>query len=123
MSWRNCRRRTRVIHLRHELQVSGVGVPIRGSRFTAVVRGGPVEYVAIALAFNVAARGRRLSEVKENLVEAVEAVNEGIEEDGVSVEPISAEELIEFLRETSAVPCSVRARDREGVPLQVFCYA
>ena len=53
-----------------------------------------MEYVAIALAFNVAARGRRLSEVKENLVEAVEAVNEGIEEDGVSVEPISAEELI-----------------------------
>ena len=44
--------------------------------FTAIVRKGVHEYVAVALEYNVAARGEDLSEVEENLAEAVEALLE-----------------------------------------------
>lgn len=93
--------------------------------FTAIVRRGPKEYVGIALEYNVAARGRSLTEVEVNLREAVEALLTDAEEEGAVVEPIPTAELIEFLRDTAPVAPSFElsgSPQAHRAPMHVLCY-
>ena len=93
--------------------------------FTAIVRKGVHEYVAVALEYNVAARGEDLSKVEENLAEVVEASLEDASTEDVVIEPIPIDELIEFLRETASVSPSAEIPnnvDISRVQTRVVCY-
>jgi predicted RNase H-like HicB family nuclease len=69
--------------------------------YTALIRKGKLEYVAICLELNVSARGADLAETEENLKNAIEAYLEDFKEHPETIiSPISTDELIEFLRDT-----------------------
>jgi predicted RNase H-like HicB family nuclease len=70
-------------------------------QYTAIVRKSRLEYVAVCLDLNVSARGEDLADVEKNLRTAIELYLEDIKENNETiVSPISAEEFIEFLRDT-----------------------
>ena len=70
-------------------------------KYTAIVRKSKLEYVAICLELNVAARGEDLSSVEKNLRNAIESYLEDVSlHIETFVSPISIEEFIEFLRDT-----------------------
>ncbi|MEW6185515.1 MAG: type II toxin-antitoxin system HicB family antitoxin [Thermodesulfobacteriota bacterium] len=70
-------------------------------KFTAIVRRSKLEYVAVCLELNVAARGDNLAEVERNLKEAIELYLSDLQEHQETlVEPMPIEEFIEFLRDT-----------------------
>lgn len=92
---------------------------------TAIVRKGVQEYVAVALEYNVAARGEDLSEVEENLIEALEALLEDASAEDIVIEPIPINELIEFLRETAPVSPPTEIPNNVGashMQARVVCY-
>ena len=71
------------------------------NQYTALVRKSKLEYVAICLELNVAARGVDLPDVEKNLRTAIEVylADTKIHPETV-VSPISTPELIEFLQDT-----------------------
>ena len=70
-------------------------------KFTAIVRRSKLEYVAVCLELNVAARGDNLAEVERNLKEAIELYLSDLKNHQETVaEPMAIEEFIEFLRDT-----------------------
>lgn len=70
-------------------------------KYTAIVRKSKLEYVAICLELNVAARGVDLADVEKNLFSAIELYLQDVEEFPETVlAPVSTEELIEFLHDT-----------------------
>jgi predicted RNase H-like HicB family nuclease len=70
-------------------------------KYTALIRKSKLEYVAICLELNLAARGEDLADVEKNLRAAIELYQEDIKEHPETVvSPVSPEELIEFLRDT-----------------------
>jgi predicted RNase H-like HicB family nuclease len=70
-------------------------------KFTAIVRRSKLEYVAVCLELNVAARGDNLAEVERNLKEAIELYLSDLQDHQETiVEPMPIEEFIEFLRDT-----------------------
>jgi len=70
-------------------------------KYTAIIRKSKLEYVAICLELNLSARGEDLADVEKNLRTAIELYLEDIKKHPETVvSPISAEELIEFLRDT-----------------------
>jgi predicted RNase H-like HicB family nuclease len=71
------------------------------TKYTAIIRKSKLEYVAICLELNLAARGETLVEVEKNLRTAIELYNEDvIEHPETVVAATTSEELIEFLRDT-----------------------
>lgn len=72
-----------------------------GKTYTAIIRKSKLEYVAICLEMNLAARGVDIPEVEKNLKNAINEYLEHLKEcPETEVAPISTEELIEFLRDT-----------------------
>jgi predicted RNase H-like HicB family nuclease len=70
-------------------------------KFTAIVRKSKLEYVAVCLELNVAARGDNLADVERNLKEAIELYLSDIQDHKETiVEPMAIEDFIEFLRDT-----------------------
>lgn len=70
-------------------------------KYTAIVRKSKLEYVAICLELNVSARGADLADVEKNLRTAIELYLVDIKEHPeTAVSSISADEFIEFLRDT-----------------------
>jgi predicted RNase H-like HicB family nuclease len=70
-------------------------------KFTAIVRKSRLEYVAVCLELNVAARGDNLADVETNLKEAIELYLLDIQDHQETiVEPMPIEDFIEFLRDT-----------------------
>ena len=70
-------------------------------KFTAIVRRSKLEYVAVCLELNVAARGDNLAEVERNLKEAIELYLSDLKDHQETIfEPMAIEEFIEFLRDT-----------------------
>jgi predicted RNase H-like HicB family nuclease len=70
-------------------------------KYTAIIRKSKLEYVAICLELNVAARGDDLANVEKNLKTAIELYLGDVKEHPETVVlPISTDELIEFLRDT-----------------------
>lgn len=70
-------------------------------KYTAIVRKSKLEYVAICLELNVSARGVDLADVEKNLREAIDLYVEDVcEFPDTIVSSVSAEELIEFFRDT-----------------------
>jgi predicted RNase H-like HicB family nuclease len=70
-------------------------------KYTVIVRKSKLEYVAICLELNVAARGDDLAEVEKNLRAAIELYLEDMRDHPeTQVSPISIEEFIGFLRDT-----------------------
>lgn len=70
-------------------------------KYTAIIRKSKIEYVAVCLELNLSARGEDLAEVEKNLRKAIELYQEDIKTHPETVvSSISAEELIEFLRDT-----------------------
>jgi predicted RNase H-like HicB family nuclease len=71
------------------------------TKYTAIIRKSKLEYVAICLELNLAARGETLVEVEKNLRAAIELYKEDvIEHPETVVAATTSEELIEFLRDT-----------------------
>ena len=71
------------------------------NRYTAIVRKSRLEYVAICLELNVSARGEDLVAVEKNLRNAIELYLEDIKEHpDTFVSTVSAQEFIEFIRDT-----------------------
>jgi predicted RNase H-like HicB family nuclease len=69
--------------------------------YTVIVRKGKFDYVAICLELNIASSGNDLSEAERNLKDAIKVYLEDINiSPDTVIEPISIDELIEFLRET-----------------------
>ncbi len=67
-------------------------------KFTAIVRKSKLEYVAVCLELNVAARGDNLADVERNLKEAIELYLSDIQgHQETIVEPMAIEDFIEFL--------------------------
>lgn len=72
--------------------------------YTAIIRKSKLEYVAICLEINLAARGADIVEVEQNLKNAINEYLEHLKEyPETEVALISTEELIEFLRDTEPV--------------------
>lgn len=70
-------------------------------KYTAIVRKSKLEYVAICLELNVAARGEDLADVEKNLRTAIELYLADIHKHPeTAISSISTEEFIEFLRDT-----------------------
>lgn len=70
-------------------------------KYTAIVRKGKLEYVALCLELNVSARGEDLADVEKNLRTAIELYLVDIKEHPeTAVSSISTDEFIEFLRDT-----------------------
>lgn len=70
-------------------------------KFTAIVRKSKLEYVAVCLELNVAARGDNLADVERNLKEAIELYLSDIQNHQETiVEAMPIEDFIEFLRDT-----------------------
>ena len=73
-------------------------------RYTAIIRKSKLEYVAVCLEMNLAARGSDIAEVEKNLKNAINEYLEHLEEyPETEAAPISTEEFIEFLRDTEPV--------------------
>ena len=73
------------------------------AKYTAIVRRSKMEYVAVCLELNVCARGADLPDVEKNLREAIELYLEDVNEfPDTVIAPVSAEELIEFFRDTES---------------------
>jgi len=71
------------------------------NQYTALIRKSKLEYVAICLELNLSSRGVDLYETEENLKNAIEIYLEDCKENPATVvNPISTDELIEFLRDT-----------------------
>lgn len=71
-------------------------------KYTALIRKSKLEYVAVCLELNVTARGNDLADVEGNLKNSIDAYLEDVKEHPETiVSPISTEELIEFLKDTS----------------------
>jgi len=86
--------------------------------YTVLIRKTKLEYVAICLELNVAARGRDLPETETNLKNAIEIYLQDVKEHPETVvSPISTEELIEFLADTE--PDWVKER-KFMRPLEVY---
>ena len=72
--------------------------------YTAIIRKSKLEYVAVCLEMNLAARGADIAEVEKNLKNAINEYLEHLEEyPETEAAPISTEEFIEFLRDTEPV--------------------
>ena len=70
-------------------------------KYTALIRKSKLDYVAICLELNVAARGVDLADVEKNLKNAIDDYLQDLKKyPETVVSPISIEELIEFLRDT-----------------------
>ncbi len=70
-------------------------------KYTAIVRKSKLEYVAVCLELNVAARGVDLADVENNLRSAIELYLHDFDEyPDTVVSPIPIEDLIEFLQDT-----------------------
>jgi predicted RNase H-like HicB family nuclease len=70
-------------------------------KFTGIVRKSKLEYVAVCLELNVAARGDNLADVEKNLKEAIELYLSDLKEYPETVsEPMPIEDFIDFLRDT-----------------------
>ena len=70
-------------------------------KYTAIVSKSRLEYVAVCLELNVAARGVDLSDVEKNLRIAIELYLADTKEHSETIAaPISIDEFIEFLRDT-----------------------
>ncbi len=73
----------------------------REEKYTVLIRKSQLEYVAICLELNIAARGADLVGVEKNLRTAIELFLEDLKEHPeTEASPISIEEPIEFLRDT-----------------------
>ena len=84
--------------------------------YTAIIRKSRLEYVAICLEMNLAARGVDIPEVEKNLKNAINEYLEHLKEcTETEVAPISTEELIEFLRDTEP---AWHKRPPAGFPLK-----
>lgn len=71
------------------------------TKYTAIIRKSKLEYVAICLELNVAARGETLVEVEKNLRSAIELYKEDVSaHPETALAATTSEELIEFLRDT-----------------------
>lgn len=70
-------------------------------KYTAIVRKSKLEYMAICMELNIAARGDDLANVEKNLRDAIEVYLQDVQNSpDTVVAPISTEEFIEFLRDT-----------------------
>ena len=70
-------------------------------KYTAIVRKSKLEYMAICLELNIAARGDDLANVERNLRDAIELYLQDVQNfPDTVVAPISTEDFIEFLRDT-----------------------
>ncbi|MFH0789569.1 MAG: hypothetical protein V2B13_18415 [Pseudomonadota bacterium] len=70
-------------------------------KFTAIVRKSKLEYVAVCLELNAAARGDNLADVERNLKETIELYLSDVQDHQETiVEPMRIEDFIEFLRDT-----------------------
>jgi predicted RNase H-like HicB family nuclease len=77
-------------------------------QYTTIIRKSKLEYVAICLELNISARGESISEVENNLKEAIDLYLEDIKENPeTKVSMISIEEFIEFLNDT--IPDRIQA--------------
>ena len=69
--------------------------------YTALVRKSRLEYLAICLELNVSARGDNLADVEKNLRSAIELYLEDVQQfPDTVIEPVSSNDLIEFIRDT-----------------------
>ncbi len=69
--------------------------------YTILIRKSIKEYVAVCLELNVSARGGDLPEVEENIKNAIADYIDAFKNDkDIIIEPISPNELIEFIRDT-----------------------
>ena len=94
----------------------------RSRDYTAIVRRGEIQYVAIALEYNVAACGDTLGEVESMLEEAVGVFLDETAEGGGVVEPVPVKDLVAFLRSTRPVNGETRRAAIEPAGA-VLCYA
>ena len=70
-------------------------------KYTAIIRKSKLEYMAICLELNIAARGDDLANVEKNLRDAIEVYLQDVQNfPDTVVAPISTEDFIEFLRDT-----------------------
>jgi predicted RNase H-like HicB family nuclease len=70
-------------------------------KYTGIVRKSKLEYVAVCLELNVAARGDTLADVEKNLKGAIECYLTDLKDHPETVSlPIPMEDFIEFLRDT-----------------------
>lgn len=70
-------------------------------QYTAIVRKSKLQYVAVCLELNIAARGNDLADVEKNLREAIETYLEDVKFfPETVVSPIPTHDLIEFFRDT-----------------------
>ena len=69
--------------------------------YTAIVRKSKLEYIAICLELNVSATGDNLADVEKNLRSAIELYLEDVQQfPDTVIEPVSSNDLIEFIRDT-----------------------
>ena len=74
------------------------------SPYTAIIRWGEIEYVAVCLELNVSAGGKTIHEAMENLQNAINEYIDCLKDyPDTFVQPIPIQDLIEFLQETSPV--------------------
>ena len=71
--------------------------------YTVLIRKSKLEYVAVCLELNIAARGTDLVDIEKNLKNAIEEYLSDVKEHPETiVSPIPTEELIEFLKDTES---------------------
>ena len=76
---------------------------MKENKYTIIVRKSEKEYVAVCLELNVSARGRTIKEVEKNIRNAISDYKKVLKvEKDISVEPISSQELAEFIRDTKS---------------------
>jgi len=90
--------------------------------YTAIVRRGERQLVAVALEYNVSACGDTVDEVEATLREAVEVFLEEAAEAECVVEPIPVGDLVDFLRSTQPVNGALEGL-RHSPAGAVLCYA
>ena len=69
--------------------------------YTVIIRRSELEYVGLCLELNISARGADLPEVEVNLKNAIDDYLEYATETKPALAPISVEQIVEFLRDTS----------------------
>lgn len=75
---------------------------MKQKKYTVLIRKSRLEYVAVCLELNITSRGNDLADVEKNLKNAVDAYLDDVKlNPDTVVSPISTEELIEFLNDTS----------------------
>ena len=71
--------------------------------YTAIIRKSRIEYVALCLELNISSQGDDIAEVEKNLKSAIELFLDDIKDNPQTyVQSTSAEELIEFFRDTES---------------------